>query len=301
MSQDSHVKMFALAAAIGLGAIAATATAASIGVKFAETGDGDTFPTFTGTAGVTVANGGSGNYAQSNWNNVVGEEGLKGVSASNIALVDSTGAASPITFGYTSAHYFNATKTNEGGTGPASPTADQELVSGALENDEGTPATATFSNVSPGSYTLVAYTVFQAATASGAYSGAATFTVNGSDSTVVLDQGGNYGLPDSFDGTTGAGPTAWMTNPNPSSTSAPSNYVAFTNVSPDANGNITLAWSKYTGGAFANDSTGNGVDAIQLIPAVTPEPASLGLLGLGVLSLPLIASGRRRHMRVSSQ
>ena len=299
MFNDSRVKIFALAAAVGMGAIAATATAASIGVKFAETGDGDTFPTFSGTAGVTVANGGSGNYAQSNWNNVVGEEGLKGVSASGISLVDSTGAASNITFGYTSDHYFNATKTNEGNGSPTSPTADQELVSGALENDEGTAATATFSNVSPGTYTVVAYTVFQAATATGAYSGAATFTVNGGDSTVVLDQGGNYGLPDSFDGSTGAGPTVWMTNPNPSSTSNPSNYVVFTGVSPDSSGNITIAWSKYTGGAFSNDSTGNGVDAIQLIPAVTPEPASLGLLGLGVLGLPLLAGRRRRSVSLA--
>ncbi len=298
MSQESHVKMFALAAALGLAAIAATASAASIGVKFAETGDGDTFPTFTGTAGVTTANGGSGNYAQSNWNNVAGEEGIKGTSASGISLVDSSGAASTVTFGYTSAHYFNATKTNEGSGAPASPTADQELVSGALENDEGTASTATFSNVSPGKYTVVAYTVFQAAVASGAYSGAATFTVNGSDSTVILDQGGNYGLPSSFDGSTGAGPTAWITNPNPTSTSDPSNYVVFSNVSPDANGNITLGWSKYTGGAFSNDGTGNGVDAVQLIPVVTPEPASLGLLGLGVLGLPLLATGRRRHAPV---
>lgn len=295
MFGESQTKVLALAAILTLGAAAATATAASIGVKFAETGDGDTFPTFTGTAGVTVANGGSGNYAQSNWNNVAGEEGIKGTSASGISLVDSTGAASSITFGYTSAHYFNATKTNEGTGSPAAPTADQELVSGALENDEGTASTATFSNVSPGTYTVVAYTVFQAATASGAYSGAATFTVNGGDSTVVLDQGGNYGLPDSFDGTTGSGPTAWMTNPNPSSTSSPSNYVVFTNVTP-VNGQITLGWSKYTGGAFSSDSTGNGVDAVQLIPAVTPEPASLGLLGVGALGLPLLAGRRRSRL-----
>ncbi len=293
MSKESQVRVLALAAALCLAATAATATAASLGVKFAETGDGDTFPTFTGTAGVTTANGGSGNYAQSNWNNVVGEEGVKGVSGTGISLVDSTGAASAVTFGYSAGHYFNASKTDEGGAGPTPPTADEELVSGALENDEGTAATAEFSHVSPGSYTVVLYTVFQAASSSGAYSGAATFTVNGADSTVVLDQGGNFGYPNSFDA---PGPTAWVTNPNPSSTSAPSNYVVFNNVSPDSSGNITIAWSKYTGGAFSSDGTGNGVDAVQLISAAVPEPASLMLMGLGALVLPMLARRKRSTM-----
>lgn len=297
MILKSNGSLLAAAALFGgVMAIAGAVHATSIGVKFSETGDGLTYPSFTGTAGVTTANGGSGNYAQANWNNVAGEEGVKITSGSVATLTDSTGATAlgaggnNITFGYSTAHYFNATKSVQNGsvagtTNPATPTLDQQLVSGAIENDEGTAATATFGNVNPGSYTVVLYTVFQG---SGAYSGGADFSINGGTAVTILEQSGNSTASTGFDA---ASPTAWMSNPGASSTaSAVSNYLVFTGVTPDANGNIAVSWKKDSLGGV--DSYGNGVDAVQLVSV--PDPAPLVLTALGGLGLMLL----RRKTRI---
>jgi hypothetical protein len=68
---------------------------------------------------------------------------------------------------------------------------------------------------------------------------------------------------------------------------AASNYVVWTNVTPDSTGTIQLTWDKYNSGITTDTNiTVEGVNAVQLIatPSV-PEPASLGLLALGSASL----------------
>ncbi len=290
MILKSTGRMIAAAACLGGAmAIAPIVNASSIGVKFAETGDGYTFPTFAGTAGVTTANGGSGNYAQGNWNNLAGEEGTKITSGSLTSLTDNTGATAlgaggnDITFAYTTAHYLNATKSVTS-TNNATSTPDQQLVSGAIENDEGTPATAEFSNVAPGTYSVVIYTLFQG---SGAYSGGANFSINGGTAVTLLEQSGTaFSIPAT---------TAWMSNPGATSTSSGvSNYYVFSGISPDASGNVTLSWFKNSLGGV--DGNGNGLAAIQLVSATTPEPASLALLAAPAIGLLLV----RRKARVTA-
>ncbi len=62
------------------------------------------------------------------------------------------------------------------------------------------------------------------------------------------------------------------------------NYVEFTGVTPDANGNITGTWS-----AVSNPNSGlsgeGDFNGLQLVQVSVPEPTTMAMLGLGAASL----------------
>lgn len=269
-----------LAAAALLGGVIATAGAVhatSIGVQFKETGNGDTVElnNSVSTIGpVQNLTAGFGSYAQNNWNEVAGSGSSSYSTSSPISLSGTT-----VTLSISNAHKFNqangVTSVNNGGSGStSSPTANEVLLSGGLENDSGgTPTTIEFQNVAAGTYNLVLYTAFQG---NGSYAGAVGFSVNGGADTYIVEQDGAAFYPND----------TFVTNPTTNvgdlSTGSVSNYLLFNNVSP-VNGNITITYGKYASGTVANDGNGNAVDAVQL--SSVPEPASLALLALGGLGL----------------
>jgi hypothetical protein len=278
-----------LAAAVLIGgtmAMAGAVHAAPIGVQFKETGNGDTVElnNAVSTVGpVQNLTAGYGSYAQDNWNEVAGSGSSSFSSSSPIAL-----AGTAITLSISNAHKFNqangVTSVNNGGAGStASPTANEELLSGGLENDSGgTPTVIEFSNVPTGSYDLVLYTAFQG---NGSYAGAASFTINGGAPVYAVEQDGAAFYPsDTFVSNP-------QSNPANLSTSSVSNYLLFQNVTP-VSGNITISYGKYASGTVASDSNGNAVDAVQL--SSVPEPATLALFGAAGVGLMLL----RRKNRV---
>ena len=289
MILKSNGSILAAAALFGGVMAAATAVHASpIGVQFKETGNGDTVElnnSVATTGPVQNLTAGYGSYAQNNWNEVAGSGSSSYTSANPIALAGTT-----ITLSISNAHKFNRANgvesVNNGGAGSsASPTANEELLSGGLENDSGgTPTTIEFQNVAAGTYNLVLYTAFQG---NGSYAGAVGFSVNGGPDTYIVEQDGAAFYPND----------TFVTNPTTNvadlSTASVSNYLLFNNVSP-LNGNITISYGKYASGTVANDGNGNAVDAVQL--SSVPEPAPLALLALGGLGLLLL----RRKIRASA-
>jgi hypothetical protein len=168
-------------------------------------------------------------------------------------LLDSTGAATTVTLDAN----INDSWSSGSGTGDANHT----LLNGILKSNGTFTSTYVFHNVPAGQYNLVAYTMENGT--GGIYDatvGSTTFrqeAQNGPDFNGTLVQGTNT------DTTTTTPPVA--------------NYVEFTNVSPNGTGDLTFSYNHVTG------SDGVGIAGLQLQSA--PEPATVGLLGLGALGL----------------
>jgi hypothetical protein len=191
----------------------------------------------------------AGQIPQQNWNTGVGSGSAQGTETySN--LVNSAGTASAITL---SATYSDSWSSGSGHTTP-----DNTLLNGIIKispNGGGNnTGTLTWNNVPAGTYNVVLELAENGAGAVGA------ITVGGNTQTVTEVDGGSQ--------------TATVTYTN---NAAGANYVSFANVSPVA-GAITIGIVHTTG------SDGFGIGGAQLQSTV-PEPASVGLLGLGGIGL----------------
>ena len=115
-----------------------------------------------------------------------------------------------------------------------------------------TPLTLTLNNVPTGTYSLYLYGI------NGGYANrGTTFTVNGVSQSTV--------------------------NTTSSSFIQGNNYVLFTGLSP-VNGAISATYTAYAGTGVQTSGNQEGdFNGLQLVQ--TPEPASIGLLGLGALGL----------------
>jgi hypothetical protein len=252
-----------LAAIVGLaGASFASAAAVAISVNFNGAQTQGTYSTSTGP-NVT---GTAGAVPESNWNNAPGSVG--GPSA----LVLNSGAGSGASLSYSSSNVYNAYPNT-----PPTSSQDYDLMQGYLDY---------FSGGSPinGNADFVTVTGLGTAFTSGGYKvlvyqntdsiGSFGYSITDSSSITALaygqqltNEGANYPLsPDAFVGST-------STNPAGPATAA--NYVILTG---------------FTGSSFTitglTGTTGDGrarIAGFQII--AVPEPASIGLIGIGALSL----------------
>ncbi len=283
MILKSNGSLLAAAALFGgVMAVAGAAHATSIGVQFVNASN-------TNSVALTAAQvAGAGSYAQSNWNvassanqtSYTDAGGSAAYEGSLSTLTDGTTAATSVganggsvTFNYSDIHKFFTGYTIGASGDPSNTTTDANaiLMSGAVENDTNSATKATvleFGNVAPGSYNVVLYNVWQASNEFQA-------SVNGGAPVDVWEQAGQTFGAESPNET-------WVTNPNPSASTDVSNYLVFNNISPDSNGNISLAFLKNSSSLAGSE----GVNAIQLVS--TPEPAPLALLALGGLGLMLL-------------
>jgi hypothetical protein len=96
----------------------------------------------------------------------------------------------------------------------------------------------------------------------------------------------------SFDGSTFVtSPVPYVSADTSLSTTTASNYVVWTDVTPDASGNIFVSWNKYNSITGADTvTTIQSLSALQLIatPVVSvPEPVGASVLAIGVFALAL--------------
>jgi hypothetical protein len=253
-------------------------------------------------------------FVQANWNSapLLFSIGSQSENRFASAVSDNTGAVNPagIAFSFTlgdihdpssvagafSAQVSDTHNPNGGGL------YQDSLLGGFGVSSTGpSPSVFSFNNVPAiyamgGSYDVVAY--LENYDLSYAHislvAGSGSNPITGTASLNVLEQGGrndsvNNGQPNGvFDGST------FLSNPLPaSSTLAPStvsNYVIFTGVGPDANGNITVDWAATSFTSPPGFSAYQALDAIQLISV--PEPASW----VFVTSILVLAGLRRQRI-----
>jgi hypothetical protein len=206
-------------------------------------------PTYTGAAVLGAAG--------DTWNGIGGPP-----SASNLSLVDATGAATGVKLSYSTPNgFFDA----EGVTEIFAGTPYDALLRDYLFADKSGsagPATVTFSGLTPGgTYRLILYSIANEIGRDTA------FTVNGVRMDVI------------------AGPDKFL--------KAGENYADYT-APADASGKLAITIA--SGNADEGD-----LDGIQLAPAATaaaPEPASLTLLATGALGL--LGYGWRRRKQAAA-
>ena len=247
----------AAAALLGASAITGVAHAAMMwGVQFVTPNGSPTGSALPLTSGQTA-----GLVSQANWNPVL----LRNSSNTNLgytnAPVNSRTGGKPITISFNPFTDNYNTGTYNGGA-----TTDDILLSGAAkETGVGSTGTITLGSVPTGTYHLIAYTVDDNSGDTGAY------TVGSTTYYALNQKGSNWnGTFIQSTSTTLAGATT------------ATNYVEFTGISPDNNGNVSISF-QYAAGS----SDGVAVNALQLIAA--PEPATLALMaacGLGMGLLP---------------
>jgi hypothetical protein len=292
-----------------------------IGVQFATlggTGNGSdpspvspSSPSLIASQNAGLVDPASGyNFVQKNWNTRLSNFGSASQSAgiNPSGVVDSTGSNSTgVSYGYSTG---NASIPHSVGgvfaTELPNHNADsngffQSTLMGAfaVSSTGTTPSTFSFNHVPAGpNYDVIVYTLNYnlSYTNINLTAGSGTNPVTGTNSVNVLEQAGSANATDLaqpngvFDGTTFL--SAPVDAANPSAPSSVSNYVIFTGVSPDANGNVTVKWAATSFGVPSGFAVYQGIDAVQLV--TVPEPATAALLGIPVLFL---AKRTRRRPR----
>ncbi len=317
MRVPSFVRTVTILTALSTPAIIASAARASlIGVQFSVLLGGGSPPTSStpsmgaATAGlVDPANGYS--FTQNHWNSAslvfAGNTSQSGVGVNPSSVVDNTGAnPSGISYGYTTGNIhvsgsaaggFSTSISDTHNPNSAGLSQDTLMHGYAVSSTGTTPSVFSFNHVPAGTYDLVAYVENYSLsyTNLSLVAGSGTNPVTGTASVNVLEQGGiNNALNSApangiFDGST------FVSSPvDAASANAPtavSNYVIFTGVTPDINGNITLNWAGTSFTSPSGYAVYQALDAVQLV-SVVPEPT--GIAGV-VLSLGCLAMFRRRQ------
>jgi hypothetical protein len=305
MSRKHKNRVVALLAGVAGGAflIPAIASATMVGVQFATfggSGNGNPGPSSPSSPSLFAsqsaglldpANG--FNFVQPNWNvrDITFGSASQGAGVNPIAVMDSTGSnPTGVSYSYTTG---NASVPNSVGgafsTQEASHSADshgnfQSTLMGAfaVSSTGTTPSVFTFNHVPSGpSYDVIVYTENYnlSYTNIGLVAGSGTNPITGTNSVNVLEQAGMVNAADTaqtngvFDGTT------FLSAPVNASGAAPtsvSNYVVFTGVTPDINGNIGIDWAGTNFTSPAGFAAYQGIDAFQLV--TVPEPATASLL-----------------------
>jgi hypothetical protein len=190
-------------------------------------------------------------------------------------LTDSSGAASAVTFEFTTSGAWGS------GTGVSTP--DQILLNGtAGTSASGTDQTVTFHNVPAGNHSVLIYCVsapLQFTTVK--------YTI-GTQSYYIRVMNSDEWKP---------APGFYRGTSTDSKNPSVADFVRFDNVSPDANGDVTLTYA-----ALANTGQGNatGLNGIQLIlnapavgapPSITKNPTPVFGPTNGVVQLTVQASG----------
>ncbi len=186
----------------------------------------------------------TGLQLQAHWNNITGSSGT-GLNT----LMDSDGNPSDITLTFSSSGTWGA------GTGNSS--ASQRLLNGLLESRPGKISTIDFENVPSGSHSVIAYLVgipLQFQDGDYTITGASTETIY----VRVINADEYNPAPGLFRGTSG----------DPLNRTLAS-FVRFDNVSPSAEGKISLSWTTATTGF----DRGVPVNGIQLV-LDAPNPGS---------------------------
>ena len=247
----------AIAAAVGTLGLASAVSASEIGIQFVG----------TGTALASTVSAGAPGVAQVNWNPLTGD------TWTSQALNDSTGATSGVTL------TGEAPYTWHGGEVSDTP-GDITLTSGQIAGGFAGPGSndLTFSGITYRTYSVYAYAV----------------TASGRDETIAVTPNGGSVSYQSF--ATSPGGSAWVLANNPvegwtsiTQTTPPlppaATYAVFTG----------LTASSFTLGFGAQPENG-AIAGIQIVDtsAPVPEPATLGLMGLGGLGILLL--GRRRKI-----
>lgn len=220
--------------------------AAMIGISFSGGGGGDP----GGLVDVTMP---AGLLPQAFWNNEAGASG----GAAN--LVDSDG--NPTTAG------LSWMSNNTWGRSTLTGDGDQQLSAMYLDGARGFPASLTITTLTPGMFDVYIY---------------ARRNEDPGGNLSLLDEGSDYTLNGvtklGFTGNVNPSAGTWVDATTATAT-APGNYFLFEDVNIGAGATLSLTANS----PAANNSFRSPIDGIQVVPV--PEPASLALLGPGVLAL----------------
>lgn len=212
----------------------------------------------------------AGVVQQENWNN------LEGFTFADVPLKDAAGAATPVTL--------NGEATEVWYTGTlAANSPDGALLQGFINSVASTdPVTFTLNNVPAGNYHLLAYSTgfdFSANYFQGySVTGAGTYPAYHGKAETGLNFVGNPGFRRITNQTAG------VTNVG--------NYVQFDNVSPAADGTLTLTVTWEPPDPAVNNSHQPAINALQLarVSAVTARPTLTATAGNGNLTIAWTAS-----------
>jgi PEP-CTERM motif len=236
-------------------AAAATLSAGVLSNSVLADGIGVNFIGDNNGGGASVT-GTAGVVPQANWNNVAGPTQNNGTG---VALVSATGAALTSTIGWSSPNLWAS------GVGL---NQDGILMQGYLDNSPGQDSIATITglpaSIAGNGTTPYSVIVYLAGDTAGDNRGG-TYTVNGIVQTALEigpSTGGIY---------------------VPASAVTPGNFIVFTGITGS---NLTIDVHPTSGGTPRAP-----FDGFQVISGTVPEPASLGLLGLG--SIAFLARRRR--------